>query len=123
MARKYRRHPQHPVELQKLAKWIADAKSILEIGCRYGENLAFMAHNMKGKRLVGVDLPDSEGWNDPECGEILKEAAKGLREEGFHVELILGDSHSQDIFNKVALHAPFDVVFIDGDHTYEGCRS
>ena len=122
MARKYRLHPQHPVELQKLAKWIANAESILEIGSRYGENLKFMAQNMMGKRLVAVDLPDVEGWNDSDCEKLLKNSVKQLTDDGFDVTLIIGDSHHQDTFNSVAEHAPFDVVFIDGDHSYEGVK-
>lgn len=122
MARKYRLHPQHPVELQKLAKWLRGVDSILEIGSRYGENLKFMANQMSGKRLVSVDLPDAEGWNDSECEKRLKGSVNDLKKAGFDVTLILGDSHQQDTFNKVAEHAPFDAVFIDGDHTYEGVK-
>lgn len=117
-----RRHPQHPLELEVLAKWVSDADSILEIGCRYGENLKFLAEHMRGKRLVGVDLPNVEGWNDDELETELKASVRELQEYGFNVDLIIGDSHHQDTFNKVAVHAPFDVVFIDGDHSYNGAR-
>lgn len=90
MARKYRLHPQHPVELQKLAKWLRGVDSILEIGSRYGENLKFMADQMSGKKLVSVDLPDAEGWDDPECARILKANVAELKKAGFDVTLIRG---------------------------------
>ena len=36
--------------------------------------------------------------------------------------LIVGDSHSHEVQNLIRQHGPFDVVFIDGDHSEEGCR-
>lgn len=117
-----RTHPQHPLELPKLAEWIHDARSVLEIGCRYGANLVAMAHLIRGRRVVGVDLPDAEGWNDPDAGEILKLAVRGLKDEGFDAHLILADSHHPDTLAQVTRLGPFDVVFIDGDHSYEGVK-
>ena len=123
MAVEYRRHPQHPLELRVLREWVKDAQSILEIGSRFGDNLVFLAVSMGGNRLVSVDLPGAEGNIEADFVRLeLKNNCKKLRDAGFQVDLILGDSHTIDMFNRVAELAPFDVVMIDGDHTYEGVK-
>lgn len=135
MAVEYRRFPAHPLELRKLKDWVKDAESILEIGCRYGDNLVFMAACMKGKKLVGVDLPGAEmeestlNFNDKEKKLIilevrmeLKRAKLKLLNAGFDVSLFIGDSHDEDLAKSVAAKGPFDVVFIDGDHSYVGVK-
>ena len=115
-----KRHPQNPEELKKLLEWVKDAESILEIGSRYGETLVCMARAMKGKKLVCVDLPNVEGWADKTIVEGLKANVEMLRKEGFDVDLILADSHDPETLKQVG--GLFDVVFIDGDHSYEGVK-
>jgi len=36
-------------------------------------------------------------------------------------QLIVGDSHSERVFNQVK-DKKFDILFIDGDHSYEGVK-
>lgn len=100
------------------------AKSLLAIGCRYGYTLVDMALRMPaGAKIVAVDLPDQEGWNDQEAVKHLEKNVDYLKSEGFDAHLIIGDSHKQETWEKVAPLVPmgtFDIVFIDGDHTYEG---
>lgn len=118
----FRFHPQHPLETQQVGRWIHEAESVLEIGSRYGENLKFLAAMMKGKRLVSVDLPNVEGWNDHKVIDSLLAVVQRLNESSYDVHLIVGDSHTGEVFGHVMKHAPFDVVFIDGDHSYEGVK-
>jgi cephalosporin hydroxylase len=117
-----RRFPQHPLELQKVCQWVREANSILEIGSRYGENMRFLAAAMRGNKLVCVDLPDVEGWNDREILDELVVNVTRLNNGGYDVTLIVGDSHNFDVLEKVESKAPYDVVFIDGDHTYQGVK-
>jgi len=123
VAVEYRRHPQHPLELRKIREWVKDANSICEIGSRFGDNLVFLAVSMSGNRLVSVDLPGGEGNIDADFVRLeLKNNVKKLRTSGFDVDLILGDSHSGDVWKKVASNPQFDVMFIDGDHSYRGVK-
>lgn len=114
--------PQHPEEYQKLLEWCRGASSILEIGSRYGLTLVDLANGMLGKRIVSVDWPDHEGWNDSQAGVDLQSNVESLKEKGYDAHLILDDSHHPDTLRKVTALGPFDVVFIDGDHSYEGVK-
>lgn len=119
-----RLRPHDPSEYIKLLNWVKDSTSILEIGSRFGYALVDFAHCMKGKgRVVSVDLPDAEGWNDKLSAEAITHLNKNLRqlkEEGYDVHFFEGDSKDSDIVEQVRKLGPFDTVFIDGDHTYEG---
>ena len=88
-------------------------KSILEIGVRYGYSLCSMALACDKDIYL-------EGWDSvidlPECEhDILLIAEKNLRGLGYNnINLKNVNSHATSI-NRV-----FDLVHIDGDHSYEG---
>lgn len=51
-----------------------------------------------------------------------KSLYKNINERfGDYWKMIVGDSHSIDTYNKVK-DIKFDLMFIDGDHTYEGVK-
>lgn len=115
------RIPHHPQELEQLKLLASKSTSILEIGSRYGDTLVELAHAMpvKGK-VVAVDLPGIQPWGYPDSENHLRENMRRLESEGYAAELIIGDSTHPDIRNKVWSLGTFDLVFIDGDHRYEG---
>jgi len=79
-----------------------DYKSILEIGA-YSNGCTY-AYSQIFERVVTVDLQHRSG--------IMLE----------NVVYITGDSHSENIIEKVKSHGKFDVIFIDGDHTFDGVK-
>ena len=117
------RCPHHPDELQYLKGLAGSATSILEIGSRYGDTLAEMARAMpvKGK-VLAVDLPGIQPWGYPDSAEHLCRNIATLREEGYQATVIFGDSTDPEIVELARGWAPFDLVFIDGDHRYEGVK-
>lgn len=119
--------PHDPTEYIQLLQWMRGAKSILEIGSRFGYPLVDFAHCMEGRGVViSVDLPDAEGWNDKLSAEAithLRNNVQQLYNEGYDAVLFEGDSKDQKIIDAVRSYGPFDVVFIDGDHSYEGAKA
>lgn len=97
--------------------------SYLEIGARYGGSLWKIARSMPiGSRIVAVDMPD--GWGGRADGKrVLKACAGELRNLGYNVHLFIGDSKDAKIISCVKQFAPYDCVFIDGDHRIESVTS
>jgi predicted O-methyltransferase YrrM len=115
--------PHHPKELEYLLALAEKASSVLEIGSRYGETLLLMAQRMKAGRLVSVDLPGIQPWGYPDSENHLRANIEKIRELGLEAELFIGDSADPDILSAVTALSPFDLVFIDGDHRYEGVKT
>ena len=101
-------------ELAGFLALIADLeplKIIVEVGAYAGGTL--WAWQQLGVRVIGVDLPPA-GMPD------------GPNVNGEGMGVILGDSHDPaTVANLVEALAgePIDVLFIDGDHTYEGVKA
>jgi cephalosporin hydroxylase len=95
----------------------ANVQSYLEIGSKYGGSFRFIVTSAlaKGNRAVSVDLPNG----GPMDGGLikLKGCIDDLRKCGYETHLIVGDSTSAEVIDKVNSLAPFDAVFIDANHT------
>lgn len=128
--------PQHEAELRTLARRVVEAydvRAYLEIGARNGISLAIIGEAMRrGGTIVAVDMPGGP-WGTPDSGEALQGVARRLRDEcGHHVHLVFGDSRSAQTRDGVwklakrcpraasGRNRPFDLVFIDADHSYGG---
>jgi len=83
----------------------------LEIGIHCGSAFTLLGSLCSGKKLgVDIKLP----WPQ-ECMEEIEKVA------GAH--LLMGDSPLTSTFDKVVEFCPqYDLIFIDGDHTYEGVK-
>ena len=95
---------------------------VLEIGSLFGGTLWYWSFLPKIERLVAVDLPSD--WVN------VRDGVREAREHWFdwfadRVELRDFRSDSQDpaTIEAVGECGPFDFVFIDGDHTYDGVRA
>lgn len=97
-----------------------NVRSYLEIGARHGDTFhAVMSALPAGSLGVAVDLPGGL-WGKESSKQQLKLAVEDLRAKGYTIHCLFGDSQSAEMRARVAEFAPFDAVFIDGDHTLAG---
>jgi len=102
--------------------------SYLEIGCLYGDNWHAVGMALpEGSKLVGVDLPGlnagMKSTRNPDSDIYLKRAGEDLRKHGRNAHVIIGNSQEPETISQVAALAPFDAIFIDGDHSEYGVRA
>lgn len=96
-----------------------DVKSYLEVGVGRGDTFHEVMLNLpKGSTGVTLDLPNAS-WGFAEGRECLERAANDLRAK-YKIHTYFGNSRNSGMKNLVGQHAPFDLAFIDGDHTLEG---
>jgi predicted O-methyltransferase YrrM len=102
--------------LWKLVRGL-DPGVLVEIGRFLGGSTFLIAAAMgEGSRLVSYDLHVKGGSG----GERDRELREALRDSGLagRVELVVGDSRTAP-----APEQPCALVFVDGDHSYEGVRA
>lgn len=97
-----------------------DVRSYCEIGARHGDTFhEVMLHLPAGSFGLAVDMPGGV-WGRHGTDKALTRAVRDLRQRGYDVEMVLGDSHAERTQRQVRAFAPFDALFIDADHTLEG---
>jgi predicted O-methyltransferase YrrM len=90
-----------------------NVRSYLEIGSWTGKSIQLAATVLpKGSRIVSVDKPFKETK-----GIALRKVMEDLRLAGYDTHLIVGDSTDPTNVSKARALGPFDIVFIDGNHT------
>lgn len=125
--------PKNPQRLDERDAFVAlmlreGARSYLEIGLKYGDTFGFVAERIPpNSKMVGVDLPGHGPW-----GVAPADAHRAKRLIKLHmrqaarrqkVVVIWGDSAARGTVARVQERAPYDLVFIDGDHRSEGVRA
>jgi predicted O-methyltransferase YrrM len=104
------------VELQRLARMLPDNPVVVNIGAGAGTSGLAFRESRPDLWLFTVDKQRAES----PLGCLVAEE-KVLRDAGLwddQVQQIHGDSKE---FGSNWLGDPVDMVFVDGDHSYEGC--
>jgi predicted O-methyltransferase YrrM len=96
--------------------WALECESYLEIGASLGGSVIVIASAI-GKKIVVVDL------YEPHSSRQLESALARVRADGKIATGIAGDSTSLETVAKVEKEGPFDLVLIDGGHSYDTVRS
>lgn len=89
----------------------------LEIGSKHGGTLWRVGNILPPRSLiVSVDLPHGDG-SFKESQPHLEACVSKLLEMGHRAYLLLGDSTDPQVIEDVRKLGPFDLVFIDANHT------
>lgn len=115
---------QNEYELRSFIKLMQDrgVTRYLEIGARHGDTFHEVMTSLPvGSFGVAVDLPGGM-WGKLKTDVSLQAVAADLRARGYEIHVLLGDSTSNEVRDKVHDLGPFDAELIDGDHRYEGAK-
>lgn len=115
-------------ELRFIVDQCSGAKSYLEIGTSFGGSLWPIANMLDNNAvIVSVDMPkvwnNSSKWDrDKRTFERVDWIAEQLREQGKTVHIIRGNSLDENIVRTVTELGPYEICFIDGDHSYNAIK-
>jgi hypothetical protein len=115
---------QNEFELRSFIKLLQDAGVVryLEVGARHGDTFhEIMTHLPQGSYGVALDLPGGL-WGTKSSGDVLQKAAADLRKRGYKIDVVIGNSTTGPVVERIKAKGPFDAILIDGDHTYPGVK-
>ncbi len=115
---------QDPEEVAWLCGRIKGAKSVLEIGSCHGNSLRLFApHLASGAIIRSIDIGDGTDWHEEQTWPPLLKTISDLQKQGFDARVNLRNSKAPDAVKWAEFWAPYDFVFIDGDHSYDGVKA
>lgn len=104
--------------LVELAKAVPNKGKIIEIGSEYGMSASlFCKAALPDVVIVCIDLFP---------GDLMQVHQQNLTEAGFNNRQIVyyqEDSHGPNAYKGLKAPPGTDLLFIDGDHTYMGCKA
>lgn len=113
---------QDPGELAALIDRARELKPcrILEVGSLYGGTLWHWMDQFTGATIVSVDMiPVSNQHPREDVLEARTLWGAWAAQQYCRLHYYVGPSDHPDIVKMARLHAPYDVIFIDGGHKYE----
>ncbi|CAG0932002.1 hypothetical protein PLCT1_01947 [Planctomycetaceae bacterium] len=116
---------QHVDELTKFTRMLKakPPRTVLEIGTAQGGVFWLLCRMATpDATLVSLDLPPAERHSG---GERISIDLQSMKMPGQTIHVVHGNSHEPSSAERVRAllgDQPLDLLFIDGDHTYEGVR-
>lgn len=109
-------------EFRWLLSKLGNGKRILEIGSCFGRSLEEFAQHMgPGSHLFSIDLGvGTHALEGIDTGAHLLHTVAHLRQSGYNANVLLASSMLDIARHWAWWHAPYDLVFIDGDHSFAG---
>lgn len=116
---------QHSDELAKFIALLVHERvsSYLEIGLKFGVTFDRVGDALpNNSRMVGIDLPGGE-WGTRKGVPYIEATVQRLKDTKSHrVSIIWGNSQERGSIDAARRAAPYDIVFIDGDHRLAGVQ-
>ncbi len=95
-------------------------KKYLEIGSQHGYSASVVATADQDVELFLFDWAGGGNGGHPESGKYLEyhmnKFAKGRHKISY------GDTQTEEISNLIVENGPYDLIFIDGDHSFGGAK-
>jgi predicted O-methyltransferase YrrM len=114
---------QHVDELAEFTRMlqVKPPRAVLEIGTAQGGVFWLLCRiAAPDATLVSLDLPPDERYSG---GQRISIDLQSMKEPGQTIHAVHGNSHDPGTLDRVTgllAGRPLDLLFIDGDHTYEG---
>ena len=97
-------------------------KNYLEIGVHNGCSLGYVLQTTNKLNCVGIDLFEDTFYNDDLNQKNINKNLQKINKNNHELLLIKGNSSDKKIIKSLE-NKKFDIIFIDGDHRYEGVKN